>query len=139
MKEKELEKILDEGISFKCGFLKLTIKQARLGTLFHLSRLFVNIDIPEEAGLPEAKQIANKHLIKMVEAIAISVLNSRWKIKILKWPLVWYMMYKMNPADLRALSIYINSLCNYADFMISIRLMSATTKAIVPNRIEQKG
>ncbi|PLK44407.1 hypothetical protein [Emticicia sp. TH156] len=116
-----------------------TIEQPYLGTLDTLSHLFLSIEFNEEMlsenALAEAKRITAESAKKCAMAVAVSVLNSKWKIRLFAGLLANYFLWHIQPSKLIQLTIYINQINNLGDFISSIRLMSAT-RTTAPHRIE---
>jgi hypothetical protein len=116
-----------------------TIQQPYLGTLDVLSRVFLSIGFDEtmlaENALAGAKRITAESARKCALAVAISVLNSKWKIRLFARLMAGYFLWRIQPSKLVQLAIYINQINNLGDFISSIRLMSAT-RTTAPHRIE---
>lgn len=116
-----------------------TIEQPYLGTLDVLSRVFLSIEFEEsmlaENALAEAKRITAESARKCALAVAIAVLNSKWKIRLFAPLMANYFLWRIQPSKLIRLAIYINQINNLGDFISSIRLMSAT-RTTAPRRIE---
>jgi len=148
----EANVLIDNGMKFsieKQSFLKhfskskkrtFVIKQPFLGTLDIISALFLSINFDEsmleENFLSASKEIVAKSVKTCALVVAISVLNSRLKIKFFSKVFSKYLLWRMRPSDLMKMSIIIHKINNYGDFINSIRLMS-TIRTTAPNRIEE--
>lgn len=147
--------LIDRGVAFtvpKRSILKwfspkersFTIHQPYLGTLDIISRIFLEIEIDEnllqENTLPETRKLIVQSARKCALIVAVSVLNSRWKIKYLSKMLSRYFLWRIQPDKLLKLAIYINQINNLGDFISSIRLMSMirTTAPRIEKQAEQQ-
>lgn len=105
-----------------------TIRQSYLGTLFEISRVALRLDYDEKLiadnAFAESKQLAKRHVKSMALICAIAILNSKWKIYLLSWPLSRYLLWRLTPQRLAQLSLTVMQLNNISDFINSIRLMS---------------
>jgi len=102
------------------------IRQSTLGTLYHISRLSINLNFDESKiqkdPFFESKVLIEQHIKAISLIVAISVLNSRWKIYFLKNLLALYFRWRLTPSTLFALLVQIDEYNNVKDFMNSIRL-----------------
>lgn len=117
------------------------IEQPFLGTLDIISALFLSINFDErqleDNFLSSSKQIVAKSVKTCSMVVAVSVLNSKWKIKLFSKLLAQYFLWRMRPSDLMKMSIVIHKINNYGDFINSIRLMSTIRTTAPQNRIEE--
>lgn len=106
-----------------------TIRQSYLGTLYEISRVALRLDYDEKRiaknAFGESKALAKKHARDMALICAIAILNSKWRIRLLSWPLSLYLFWRITPELLAKLSLMVMQLNNISDFINSIRLMSA--------------
>lgn len=134
---------------------KFTIKEPTLGTLDRLSSEWIEMSIDEEAikdkeGVSQAKVMANKHSLRCAKVIAIAVLGSDYlKPKEKKSDVIRYeedverleelaalFARSIKPSELYNICMLIAAMCNFGDFLNSIRLMSVE-RTTAPNRIEE--
>jgi hypothetical protein len=105
-----------------------TIRQSYLGTLFEISRVALRLDYDEKRiaddAFSESKRLVKKHAKGMTLICAIAILNSWWGIRLLAWPLSYYLLWRLTPQRLAQLSLTVMQLNNISDFINSIRLMS---------------
>lgn len=132
-----LNTLLDKGLEFETGrkFFgkvlkprKWIISQPYLGTMDHLTDLFLQMNFDEELiridPMQEGRQLAYKNSRIMAKVVAISVLNSYWGIKLFSGLLARYFAWKITPSKLFQLAMIINTITNVGDFTNSIRLLS---------------
>jgi len=146
----ELDVMIDKGVEFKIPkrsifrFLgkkerTFTINQPYLGTLDLLSAEFIKIDFDEERlkndGLSESKLLASRSCKVLANILAISVLNSKIKIRLFKWILSNYFLWRVTPKKMLDLSLVINYMMNLEGFINSIRL-NAVNRTASPTLIE---
>lgn len=136
IERKALNTLLEKGIYFEIpGRLffrrkkwRFTIRQLFLGTIDHLSDLYLQIDIDEEKikedPQKEARRLAGKHAKLMARVVAIALLNSYFGIKFFSGILSYYLLWKINPQRLFELTIAVKTLSNTGDFIASIRSLS---------------
>lgn len=148
----EANVLIENGVKFtikKQSFLKYLskskqrtffIEQPFLGTLDIISALFLSINFNEKMleddFLASSKQIVAKSVKTCALVVAVSVLNSQFKIKFFSKLFAQYLLWRMRPSDLIKIAIIIHKINNYGDFINSIRLMSAI-RTTAPNRIEE--
>jgi hypothetical protein len=149
----EIDTLLERGLSFtipKRSLFKrfgkpertFIIQQPFLGTLDRLSEQFIQMDFSEEflqqAGMPEAKRILAINTRRCATVVAIAVLNSQWKIKLLTPFLASYLLWRVTPHKLAQLALMITQISNLGDFINSIRLLSVNlTRTTAPARMEK--
>lgn len=149
----EANVLIESGMKFsveKQSFLKyfskskqrtFTVKQPFLGTLDIISALFLSINFDEklleENFLSSSKEIVSRSVKTCAMVVAVSVLNSQFKIKLFSKILAQYLLWRMRPSDLMKMSIIIHKINNYGDFINSIRLMSTVRTTAPQNRIEK--
>jgi hypothetical protein len=131
------------------------IEQPTLGTLDRLSAEWIEIAIDEAAlksddGMQRVKTLTHEHAVRCAKVIAMAVLGSDYLLpKCGKNGLVRYVedterlaylsdlfSRTIKPSTLYQLCVLINAVCNFGDFMNSIRLMSSDRSAM-PVRIEE--
>lgn len=151
----EADLLLDKGVKFdveKKSFLRhfskkknrtFTIKQPYLGTLDHLSALFLEMKINEmdiEADPNgESKRLVNRSSKSCARVVAVAVLNSKWGIRLFTNIYAAYFMWRVTPKKMWQLAVITNQMCNLGDFTNSIRLMSGarTMKPKVESLVEK--
>lgn len=122
-----VDTLLDEGMKVKVGQFTFVVKQSKLGTLLHVSKLFLQISIDEDkiqdsvyAGtymqVPENAE-------RVAKVVATTILNSRMKIWLFSKLLSKYLLWSLTPSRLFSLMSVILILNNAASFTNSIRLM----------------
>lgn len=156
--QQEISILLNKGVKFstpKRSFLKhLSKKKERdfyifqpyLGTLDHLSELSLQMKIDEKVyesddmfeRLQGYKILASKTARLAAKMAAISVLNSRWKIKLFSGILAGYFLWHIQPTHLLQLAMLINKMSNFGDFTNSIRLMSTARTTAPKSLIENQ-
>lgn len=136
IERKALNTLLEKGVYFEIpGRLffrrktwRLTIRQLLLGTIDHLSDLYLQIDIDEEKikedPQREARRLSGQYAKLMARVVAIALLNSYLGIKLFSGILSRYLLWKINPQRLFELTIAIKTLSNTGDFIASIRSLS---------------
>lgn len=151
--QNEANVLIEKGVKFtvkKQSFLKyfsknkernFFIEQPFLGTLDIISALFLSINFDEklldENFLAASKELVSKSVKTCALVVAVSVLNSKLKIKLFSKILAQYFLWRMRPSDLVKMSIIIHKINNYGDFINSIRLMSAIRTTAPQNLIEE--
>jgi hypothetical protein len=146
--------LIEKGVKFKVpkkSILKyfskskereFTIKQPYGGALDMMCYEFLQTQIDEEAlkenPLQEAKFLVTKSTKRFANIIAIAVLDSKWKIKLFKGVLAHYFLWRMTPQKMMELSSILIQVCNFGDFINSIRLTSITRTTAPQNLIEEK-
>lgn len=141
----QLRILLDEGLDFEADGKKYHIQQPYLGTLDYLSREFLNLSINrdllgEHANymqiFDEQKRMASVNVKTCARIVAIAVLNSKWKIKLLT---PWYaqmFLWSVKPDDLMKLTNIILQSMNLRDFTSSIALLSIN-RTTIPQAMEE--
>lgn len=131
-----------------------TISEPTLGTLDRLSSEWVEMAIDEEElkgedAMYQARLLAKKHALRCAKVIALAVLGSDYLIpKVGKGAGVGYeydtkrleeltalFARRIKPSELYQLYSLIGAMCNFGDFLNSIRLMSAD-RTTSPIKIE---
>jgi len=150
---KELDILLEKGMRFtvpKKSLLRIVggkersfyIYQPYLGTLDLLSREFLEMEISEEKlqknPIQEAKSIALTSAKRCARIVAIAVLNNRTKVALFASILTWYFLWRITPTKLFQLTIIINKMNNYGDFINSIRYLSTTNRTTSPTLMEKR-
>jgi len=152
--KRAIETLLDDGVYFEVerrglfarffkGTKKILITQPYLGTLDYLTKEYLSINFDEkklqENPLSESKRLTAENTRRMARIVAIAVLNSKWKIKLLTGYLSGYFLWRLTPSKLYNLCVLINAISNVTDFTNSIRLTSGMrTTAPKADLIEQK-
>lgn len=129
------------------------IKEPTLGTLDRLSAEWVEIAIDEEKlkgsdGLKVAKSLANRHAKRCARIVALSVLGSDYLIPKYAGNAVRYteddvrlneltdlFTRTIKPSRLYELTLLINTISNFGDFLNSIRLMQSE-RTTAPDLVE---
>lgn len=121
--------LLHEGIKFKAGVFRWTIKQSYLGTLLHISKVYAELLYDEErlkdSPVSGGYALVPENAKRMARIIAIAVLNSKWKIMLFAPILTAYFLWNVKPDKLLSLISVLLVLNNVADFTHSIRLIHA--------------
>lgn len=128
------------------------IEEPTLGTLLRMSAEWIAMEIEEtklqeEAPLTRAKLMVNKHADRFAKILALAVLGSDYLLpkgngqytpdeKSLQH-LTDLFLRAVQPSKLYELCVLVNTMCNYGDFMNSIRLMSAV-RVTMPLLVEEK-
>lgn len=122
-----VDTLLHNGMKFKAGWFTFLIKQSYLGTLLHISNIYLKMAIDEEKLSNTAYQgsfmLVPENAERVARVIAISVLNSKWKIKFFTRPLAKYLLWKLTPEKLFKVMGMVLILNNTASFTNSIRLI----------------
>ncbi len=130
------------------------IQEPTLSTLDRLSAEFIHFAIDEaslkEQGLEAIKQYVSKHSIRCAKILALAVLGEEYLIPKSKHKglvfekdekrlqnLTSLFARSITPSKLYSLTIALNAMCNFGDFMSSIRLLSAE-RTTAPIRIEEE-
>lgn len=135
----ELKSLTERGVKFKLGKKEYILKEFYAGTLDRLSAIFIEMQIDEdllkENPIGESVRITNKSAKLCAKALAIAILNNRWKLMFLVPFMTRKILWSLTPSKLAHVSVLIMQMSNYGDFMNSIRLIAGirTTK---PNPIE---
>lgn len=129
-KEKEVRAVdtmLQNGMKFKAGWFTFHINQSYLGTLLHISNIYLQMAIDEEKLKNLAYQgsftLVPENAERVAKVIAISVLNSKMKIRLFARPLAKYLLWKLTPEKLFKVMGMVLILNNTASFTNSIRLI----------------
>ena len=122
-----IQTLLNEGMVFKAGRLKLHLRQSYLGTLLHLSKIYSLIAI-DESKLKDSAYAGSYMLVpenakRVALVIAIAVLNNSWKIKFLSKALANYLLWTLKPDKLYQIMGMVLIVNNTASFTNSIRLI----------------
>jgi hypothetical protein len=151
LEESELDTLIEQGVTFtipKRSLLRylgkpertFLLRQPYLRTLDRLSKEWIKIDVSldklREDFVAEGKQMALQHAIRYSRIIAISYLNSEWKIRLFGWLVAYYFSCRITPQKLLSLTLLINETSNLVDFINSTRLMSANRATTTPARVE---
>lgn len=140
---REQQILLDKGITFKAGKKEYLIEQPYLGTLdylaaellrFELDRDKLSSDKPMEV-FEEQKRMVAPNARRCARIVAIAVLNSKWKIKLLTWYYAQKFLWSIKPSDLMKLTSIILKASNLSDFSASIALLSVN-RTTAPQAIE---
>ena len=132
-----------------------TIKEPTLGTLDRLSSEWVEMAINEEeikaeSGLRQARILVQEQSVRCAKVIAIAVLGSDYLIPAVSGngcvrytedvarleELTALFARTIKPSELYQIYSLISAMCNFGDFLNSIRLMSAD-RTTTPTRIEE--
>jgi hypothetical protein len=140
--------LLEHGVQFtlpgrsifgKAKERSFLVKQSYLGTLYHLSKLYLQLEINEntfsdENWMTEAKKLY-KHAPIMSRVVATAYLNSKWKIRLFARPLSTYFLWHITPSKMVDIcKMIIVDLNNMQDFMITIKLLSVSPMTTPKNR-----
>lgn len=124
---KAVDTLLNTGLKFKAGWFTFLIKQSYLGTLLHISNIYLQMAIDEEKLKNLAYQgsftLVPENAERVARIVAVSVLNSKWKIKLFARPLTKYLLWKLTPGKLFKVMGMVLILNNTASFTNSIRLI----------------
>ena len=131
------------------------IQEPTLGTLDRLSAEWVEMAIDEEElngedAMYQARLLAKKHALRCAKVIAVAVLGSDYLVpKVGRGGVVGYeydtkrleeltalFARRIKPSELYQLYTLIGAMCNFGDFLNSIRLMSAD-RTTSPIKIEE--
>ncbi len=129
-----------------------SIQEPTLSTLDRLSAEFLQFAIDEaevkEGGLEAIKRYANKHALRLAKILALAVLGEEYLIpkpssrgfsyrkdEKRLGQLTSIFARSIKPSKLYSLTVALNAMCNFGDFMSSIRLLSAE-RTTAPIRIE---
>lgn len=141
----ELKVLLDKGITFKAGKKEYLIKQPYLGTLDYLSDEYLKLDIDIHTinqsedffqRFNEQKRIIKPNVKIAAKVVAIAVLNSRWKIKLLSGIYSRIFLWNLTPELLLKLVEIIIQSSNLKDFTSSIIYLSISPRTTAPQVIE---
>ncbi|MBA4852079.1 hypothetical protein [Emticicia sp. BO119] len=106
---------------------RFVIQQPYGGALDMMSRIFLDIEFDENAikdnPLTETKRLS-MHGKKLAQAIAIAVLEDKWKIKLFSGLLTSYFFWRIKPNNLLTIIIGLTQISNLSDFIACIRLAS---------------
>lgn len=149
---------------FLCGLFKkktlvrqtltFVIEEPTLGTLDRLSAQWVEMAVDLEAlkekdALAQAKQMVHKHALRCARVVALAVLGSDYLVAragragVVKYvpdekrleELTSLFARELKPSELAGLCLLIDAMCNFGDFINSIRLMSSG-RTTTPIRVE---
>lgn len=138
--QNEIDILLDKGMSFKVGNRTFIMQQPYYGTLDYLADIFVKIEVDYEAlnkdGVSEGKRMAGRYTKLCAEAIAVSVLRTKWKIRLFRRSLTRYILWNVTPSVMHELARRLNASLNLGDFIHSTVLMSAT-RITMPTTVEE--
>lgn len=143
LEQQEIDLLLEKGLEFKTGGKTYLIRPLTGGTLLALADQFIKLDINEaeiESGefdrvWAEQKRAARKNWKICAKIVAIAVLQSRWKIKLLGW---WYarkFLWTLTSNDLLRLTGIIMKMGRLQDFCVSIVLLREN-RITAPTTIE---
>ena len=151
--QNEADVLIDKGMFFKVpkrSLLKylsknkertFLISQPYLGTLDLITQIFLSINFDEEvlkeSPLSESKKIVGQSVKKCAQVVAITMLNSHWKIRLFSSVLATYLLWRVTPSKLMELAVTINRMSNLGDFINSIRFMSVV-RTTTPKLMEKK-
>lgn len=150
--KQELDTLIERGMTFTVPVRSILrylgktersfiIRQPYLGTLDYLSREFIDMDFSEEKlqgnAMGESKRLIAHNARRCARVIAIAILNSKWRIKLLAPLLASYLLWRITPDKLFKLTLLINTISNVADFTNSIRFLSVT-RTTSPALMEKK-
>lgn len=143
--KKEVEKsavetMLDNGVRFGVdtrGLLSLLgkkqikfhIRQPYLGTLLHISKIYLEMEIDEKKFGDNAYQdsymLVPENARRMSMIIALAMINDKIRIKLFSKLLSNWLLWRLNPSKLFQLMVTVLTLSNTASFTNSIRLTKA--------------
>ncbi|MDQ6482336.1 hypothetical protein [Dyadobacter sp. LHD-138] len=140
---REQQVLLDKGLEFTADGKTYTIGQPYLGTLDSLAEEFLKLDMNSDlldstdviGVFGEQKRMIKPNARRCARIVAISVLNSFWKIKLLTWYYTFKFYWTVKPDDLMKLTNIILRASNLQDFTNSIALMSVN-RTTAPQAIE---
>jgi len=148
----ELDTLIEQGMTFEVpkrsllrfiGKSKRTflISQPYLGTLDRLSAEFIQMSFSEDKlkadPIGESKRLMHQNARRCAKVVAIAILNSSWKIRLLSGLLARYLLWRITPQQLFNLTMIINRISNMADFTNSIRFLSISNRTTAPGLIEE--
>lgn len=111
--------------------ISLIVKQPYLGTMLHLSRLCLkaefNLDEVDEGKPEAAHRLMRDHGKTVARMVAVTILNSRVKIKLFSGIMSTYLLWHMKPNDLVKTAALIVTLSGIQDFTNTIRLVRSMT------------
>lgn len=141
LEQQEAASLVDKGVSFKIGKRAYVMKELCGGTLDLISEVSLHIQLDDdklkENPIGESKEIGKKATKKLALILAYAILNNKWKIRFFAPFLARKILWKFTPSQLLKAAVVLTEMCNYADFINSIRLIAGvrTTK---PNLIEEE-
>jgi hypothetical protein len=122
-----VDTLLDNGMVFKAGFLRFRVRQPYLGTLLHMSKIFMEIALDEEklkdSAYAGSFMLVPENAKRVSRLVAIIILNSKWKIKLFTPFLAHYLLWKVTPSKLFSIMGMVMVMSNTASFTNSIRLI----------------
>jgi hypothetical protein len=128
------EVLLDRGVSWPVPapwYLKiigkkkiwLTLRALKLGTLLELSRLYVAMGIKEKEAEKNIHATIGNNLETVCLITAISILNSRTRIRLFSKPLANFIMKRFTANMLLEVMIFITTYSGVTSFLNTIRLI----------------
>lgn len=135
------ETLLERGVRFSIPapfFLRLfgkkavnlTIYPPKMGTLIAFSGKYVAMGIDtkglESGEVGEVTLLIAQHGKDITEAIAVAVLNSKWKIRLFGRMAGRWLMWKLTPQRMAELFMVITMMSGYKDFTTIIRFLPST-------------
>ena len=129
-KNKVVNALLDKGEAFyiktRFGKRRFTIRPLKLGTLIAIAKCCNSVEIDETDSEP-MQVIAkySKHSGEMAQIVALSVLNSHWKIKLFSSYLTNYFLWRLSPGELYKLMMLCIKQMEVTDFFGCTALLGA--------------
>lgn len=136
----EAKKLIEEGVEFEVGRRKYKIKEFYGGTLDILSGIFIQMQFDEDVlqanPIGESKNITKKSIRLCAKALAVAVLNNKWKIRLFAPFLANKFLWNITPSRMFKGAVIIAQMSNFGDFINFIRL-TAGVRTTKPNLIEE--
>lgn len=134
-----VETMLEHGVRFHVdtnGIFRILVKripfrinQPYLGTLLHISRIFLEISLDEkklgENAYQESYMLVPENAKRAAKLISLAVLNSKWKIRLFSGLLTNYFIWRITPSKLFQIMLLVLTISNTASFTNSIRLIQS--------------
>lgn len=103
--------------------MKITVRALKLGTLLELSYLYAAMGIKEDDLKKDPHGLIRSHLKSVCLAVAISILNSRIRIKLFAKPLARFILKRFTANMLLEVMIFIATYSGITSFLSTIRLI----------------
>ena len=143
IERKEIDVLIEKGFLvktpitsiFKFGknFRTWRVSRLPLGLMDLQTDLFFQLSVDEQKMYSQNPNERNNEIINSVksdgkiasEVVAISILGSRWKIKLFRKIFANYLFWRINSKELLEFTLKIYKMNDYQNFMTSIILMKA--------------
>lgn len=136
----EAKSLIESGVEFEVGKRKYKIKEFYAGTLDILSGIFIEMQFDEntlqENPIGESKLITKKSIRLCAKALAVAVLNNKWKIRLFTPFLANKFLWSITPSRMFKGAVIIAQMSNFGDFINFIRL-TAGVRTTKPNPIKE--